>query len=144
MAEITIGDVTVKRSPTKKGERLRVATDDETVALDAIQLESMAWQDRDELWAFLGLDAHPDGPVVDAETTETGVSVRIVNEYAQVAVSQETTPAGPRLRIDSLKLGYTKVVGKTILSSIANTETTRFREFLEEPFGPGNEETHNH
>lgn len=143
--KIQIGCVTAERVPTHKGERFRVTVaGNESVALDAIQLESIAWQNHETLTSFLGLNEKVDEPVIAASVTDTGNSVRIANEYTLVELTAQTTQAGERIHVESLKLGYNTNLGESVLAGIAKTKGVEFRSFLKEPFGPGNDETHSH
>jgi hypothetical protein len=135
---VTDGDVAVVLSKihTPKGERLEIADPDSerTVRLDAIQIESLSWQDQA---FFAGLVAESSVPA--AETSAEGPApdgerIRIANEYAeaQVLVSR----AGGAAVIQSEPLHHDCAVGPRHLAALLEVDHTLFSELLAQPYGP--------
>jgi len=137
------GPVTLRKL-VSKGERLEIASDEDSVTLDALLLEGLTWQrDRAAVDELLGGDtavgtdpvaaAGADAPVEPATDTDVSVS----NEYAHVAVREVTTGAGRGVELSTPGRGTAIVLGPRSLRALAGVEDTYvFSVWFETPFGP--------
>lgn len=98
-------DVTVRHVDTPKGERLELeSADGDSVRLDAVALECLAWQDRDGFETFFGaLDATPLVPTDEADSGTDLAS--ITNEFAHVDVRKVIAGDGEFLELVAPKAG---------------------------------------
>lgn len=127
-------DVSLTRTLTRTGERLHIESADDTTRLDALALESLTWQD-DEFFRGLTGDDHTAG----ANSEPTGETLQIGNEYTVVQLTAFDTADGPRLEIDSPKLGYSCRVNVAELVALSRQEMSLFSELLHTPLGPVDE-----
>ena len=127
--------VSLTREPTPAGERLRVDSNDDTTRLDALALESLTWQDN-EFFAELTGEEHTTGE----NAGRTDEKLQIGNEYTVVQLSVLDTDAGPRLEIDSPKLGYSCQLSVAELAALSRQEMDLFSDLLRTPLGPVDEE----
>ncbi|SEL24151.1 hypothetical protein [Haloferax larsenii] len=123
--------VSLTRELTPAGERLLLETDDSSIRLDALALESLTWQE-DEFFADLtGVEYAPgENPVSTDETLQIG------NEYTVVQLTVFDTDDGPRLEIDSPKLGYSCRLGVSELVALSRKDMSLFSDLLHTPMGP--------
>lgn len=128
-------EVSLTREPTPAGERLRVDSADDTTRLDALALESLTWQD-DEFFTELTGATHTAG----ANAVRTDETLQIGNEYTVVQLAVLDTDAGPRLEIDSPKLGYSCRLSVAEIVAISREEMTLFSDLLRTPLGPVDED----
>jgi hypothetical protein len=142
------GAVTIQKRFTRMGERLEVrAGSDVSIRMDAIMLESVAWQDPDELAAkAAGLDptleSQFDASEDDSDRSDDPDSpITISSEYARAAI--ETADDRRSIEIRAPKLGYDIEIGPAELAWLATQSHERFSEWLETPFGPGGDD-HDH
>ncbi|WP_143114520.1 hypothetical protein [Halopenitus persicus] len=94
LTELDGTDTTIRisRVETPKGERLKIATPTESIALDAVALEALTWQDNAKLANLSDTTGNTNithfGPENTSATTRlTAVS----NEFGFVVVSEEKT-----------------------------------------------------
>lgn len=127
-------EVSLTRTLTRTGERLRVESSDDTMRLDALALESLTWQD-DEFFRGLTGDDHTAG----ANATPTDETLQIGNEYTVVQLSVFDTDDGPRLEIDSPKLGYACRLDVSELAALSRRDMDLFSDLLRTPLGPVDE-----
>lgn len=127
--------VSLVRALTRTGERLRIETDDGTIRLDALALESLTWQD-DEFFTGLTGDDHTTG--ANAEPTDE--TLQIGNEYTVVQLTALDTEDGPRLEIESPKLGYACQLSVAELAALSRGDMDLFSELLRTPLGPVDED----
>lgn len=142
--------VTLQKLITPRGERLEISTPElgTSIAVDALDLESLTFQDEETLRAIgnpardpLGTDEQLSGnditeePTAGAASAES-TSARVSNEFTQVTVSKIETTNGDRLDITSEKLGYSNRLTPSVLRAISGQGPDMFSEFLHEPWGP--------
>ncbi|UVE51025.1 hypothetical protein KU306_03830 [Haloferax larsenii] len=123
--------VSITRELTPAGERLLLETDDGSIRLDALALESLTWQE-DEFFADLtGVEYAPgENPASTDETLQIG------NEYTVVQLTVFDTDDGPRLEIDSPKLGYSCRLSVSELVALSRKDMSLFSDLLHTPMGP--------
>lgn len=131
--------LTLKKVYTQKGERVEIAAGrlDKAIRLDALALESVAWQD-DAAAIWTQLDG-PDSPTPDetAVVLETGDSgeIELSNEYTHVTLSPGTKPN--TVLLESVGLDYTIELDARALEHLAwQPNAYSLSRFLETPFGP--------
>ena len=126
--------VSLVRDLTPTGERLRIESADDTTRVDALALESLTWQD-DEFFRGLTGDDHTTG----ANAVRTDETLQIGNEYTVVQLTVLDTDDGPRLELDSPKLGYSCRLDASELAVLCRQEMTLFSDLLKTPLGPVDE-----
>jgi len=106
--------IAVAKIYTAKGERLMLRDGDDSIRLDAIELESLSWQDREwfdhcrrEAMSTVESDHLEPPEVMDVDKSS---SARVSTEYAEVVVRKVTTHEGTALQIESEALHYETVV----------------------------------
>ncbi|WP_396611311.1 hypothetical protein ACH9L7_14020 [Haloferax sp. S1W] len=123
--------VSLTRKLTPVGERLHVETDDGSIRLDALALESLTWQEGEFFTDLTGDEYVPgENPV------RTDDSLQIGNEYTVVQLTVFETDDGPRLEIDSPKLGYSCRLGVAELAALSQADMSLFSDLLHTPLGP--------
>lgn len=145
---ITDGDAVVRAQKvfTRMGERLELAAESlgTSVRLDAIMLESVTWQDPDEL-ADLAAEVDRSDAVSptlrDDEEREEPISVS--SEFAHAKLTVVENDGMEKLEIEAPKLGYDIRLGTRELEWLTLQDHERFSEWLETPFGPESED-HSH
>jgi len=118
-------DVTVRLVETPKGERLELeAVDGDSVRLDAVALECLAWQDREAFEAFFGtLDATPVVPTGEADSGTDLTSV--TNEFAHVDVRKVIAAEREFLELVAPKAGVAVTLTAPALECVsAQTQAT--------------------
>lgn len=141
--------VTLQKLITPRGERLEISAPElgTSIAVDALDLESLTFQDEETLRNIGSPDRNSIGAddllsgietteePVDAVSTES-TSVRVTNEFTQVTVSKIETANGAHLEITSEKLGYSNQLSPSVLRALSEQGPDLFSEFLHEPWGP--------
>jgi hypothetical protein len=143
------GAVTVQKRFTRMGERLEVrAGSDSSIRMDAIMLESVAWQDPEDLAEKAAaiepsLESQFSADRDDAGEQRDGLDgpITISSEYARAAI--DVADDGSSIEITAPKLGYDIEIGPAELAWLATQTHERFSEWLETPFGPGGDD-HDH
>lgn len=135
------GSVTVRKFPTKRGERVEIEHGDDRIRLDALLLESISWQrSREDLAALLddgSLLLDDPTPLSGGEPVEGSPVIAITNEYAQVELVHVRTDAGEALRIETPARGSEFLLGVPGLRALAgHSDTFAFSTFFETPVGP--------
>lgn len=137
--------VTVQKVFTRMGERLdlRAETLGERVRLDAIMLESVAWQDPSEMAERAAtVDRNDPLPAPEPLDAEREDDITVSSEFAQARVSKvDGDPE--QLEIAAPKLGYDVRLGPRELEWLTLQDHETFSSWLETPFGPGAED-HDH
>jgi hypothetical protein len=143
--------VELRKIFTPAGERLELEAPNvgRSIRLDAMELESLSWQEPETFIGFLAqeLPGLPEDTEARAEfireaaAEENGdadvkKAVTVTNEFAEAAVRALETDAGDRLEIEAPKLGYRTRLTPTGLETVTWQTTETFTEFLEKPFGP--------
>jgi len=130
-------DVVIRKIFTRMGERLEIAAGDRSVRLDAIMLESVSWQDADEL----------GGEATGSTTSATDASppgdrdpITISSEFAQAVVRPIGSREGARLGIEAPKMGYEIELEPRHLAWLTTLGHETFSEWLETPFGPSSDD----
>lgn len=133
----------VRKIFTPAGERLEIEAPDRGswIRLDAMELESLSWQDHETFVEFLAAaDALPDGFETTAPSTDDEVDVvhewTVTNEFADARVRKLRRSDGEWLEIEAPKLGYVIRLDPLELAGVTWQETETFTAFLETPFGP--------
>lgn len=138
--------VTVRKLFTRTGERLELSAETlgESVRLDAIALESVAWQDVDEMADRAEtVDRSATHSMPEPIDTEREEPMTVSSEFALARVSKGSTDNGERLDIEAPKLGYEIRLGPRELEWLALQDYETFSAWLEQPFGPEGED-HSH
>jgi len=132
--------VTVRKVFTRMGERLELTAETlgQSVRLDAIMLESVTWQDPDDL-ADRGRridrsDALSEPPALSEQEREEPITIS--SEFAQASVEKVEVDGRPMLAIEAPKLGYSTRLSGPALEWLATQDHEVFTEWLETPFGP--------
>lgn len=132
--------VAIHEHTTPNGSRLSIHPEDgPECRLDALELESVTWQAEDFLDAHIdAADRCPSStpPNSDPAAIEPHTTLRIGNEYALVEVRALEIDGTDRLLIESVKMGYTIVVGPSELAALARQDPSFFSALLETPLGP--------
>jgi hypothetical protein len=130
----------VRKVRTRNGARLEIYSPetDKRVYLDALLIESLAWQTPETF-----SDTLEDPPeVTDTEgveerrVTAKDEYTEISNEFAFTLVRKVRVGNDARLEILSPKLDYQIYLGAPLLESLTWQTTATFSKFLEEPYGP--------
>lgn len=151
------GTVTLRKR-VSRGERLEIASRNDSVTLDALLLEGLAWQrDRAAVDALLGdgtaLASDPVGasePPAASERPADGTAdaddaanepaadpISISNEYSHVQVRPVRTAAGAGIVVTTPGRGTSITLGVQSLRELATVEDTYvFSVWFETPFGP--------
>jgi hypothetical protein len=129
----------VRKVRTRNGMRLEIYSPemDKRVYLDALLIESLAWQTPETFSDILEdphelADLEEEEGEVDTETEYT----EFANEFAFTLVRKIRTRKGARLEIISPKLGYQIYLDAPLLESLTWQTPQTFSKFLEEPYGP--------
>ena len=140
--EISNGSATalVRKVRTGNGARLEILSPgtNQRVYLDALLLESLAWQTPETFSNTLeapheSLDAEDtEARHIDADSEYTEIS----NEFAFALVRKVRAGNEPRLEILSPKLDYQTYLDAPLLESLTWQTSDTFSRFLEEPYGP--------
>lgn len=135
--------VHVRKIFTPAGERLEIEAPDRgfRIRLDAMELESLSWQDHDTFVEFLAAgDALPDGFESTAPAPDDEVEVvhewTVTNEFADARVRKLERADGEWLEIEAPKLDYVIRLDPLELAGVTWQDTATFTAFLETPFGP--------
>jgi len=143
------GAVTIQKHFTRMGERLEVrAGSDTSIRMDAIMLESLSWQDPDDLAGRaadldVSLESQFSADRDDAGKRGDGPGpITVSSEYARAAV--DVADDRRSVEITAPKLGYDIEVGPRELAWLATRTHETFSEWLETPFGPGGDDEHSH
>ena len=149
-----ITSVEFRKIFTPTGERLEIEAQSlgRQIRLDAIELESISWQDSGTIKAFYD-SANPDeipdyeqriesiqmedDNSEDDNSEDVGDSLTVTNEFAEAHLQKIRTSTGERLEIRAPKLGYQIQLDPAALASLTLQDTDTFTRFLETPFGPG-------
>ena len=133
--------VIVQKLFTRTGERveLRAEALNETVRLDAIALESIAWQDAATM-ADRGASVDrgearpdPDSRLIETKREEP---ITISSEFARARLSAVERDGSAWLAIEAPKLGYAINLGPRELEWLTLQNHETFSSWLEHPFGP--------
>lgn len=141
--------VTLRKAYTPNGQLLEISSLEATdsTRLDAIELESVTWQDRDTLYAVMGENGDGRGDALDgaagfadartqvAETVENP-DLTITNEYAEARIGTFSADGVACCVLVSPKLGYYRRLTPGELDGLAALPHTAFSTFLEKPYGP--------
>lgn len=122
LASVSDADVEVRivRVRTGNGTRIRLESGDASIALDAIALESLTWQDGSQ-------SAAPEDDAVRQR-------VRVSNEYTAVDVVVPNHEAW--IGLVSRRLGYERRLTPATLAEIARLDMADISGYLSTPFGP--------
>ncbi len=139
---VPVGDgaatVLVRKVHTRNGERLELVDEaaETRIRIDPLALESLAWQEPDELAALL-----PAGTAAAPPTAE-GVPLfefTLVNEFSEVAVHGREADGAAFVELVAPRVGHRIRLVPAVLAALAARDTHLFSAFLEEPYGPEGE-----
>lgn len=140
--------VTAQKVFTRMGERLDLVAESlgTSVKLDAIMLESVSWQDAEELSGLAAeLDHSGAVPPKLDEFDEREEEATVSSEFAMANVRAVTDGGEDCLEIEAPKLGYSIRLGARELEWLTAQDHEQFSEWLETPFGPeGEDHSHGH
>lgn len=140
--------VTAQKLFTRMGERLALTAESlgTSVRLDAIMLESVAWQDAEELAERAAAVDRTDAvPAAAGDGDERVDPISVSSEFAHARVAAVEDADAEQLEIEAPKLGYSIRLGPRELEWLTLQTHERFSEWLETPFGPeGEEHSHGH
>lgn len=125
--------VTIRKLRTPNGERLELAIAEHRIRLDALELESLTWQDDAFFVGELGVTERPDRAVSPADVRDDA-RLKIGNEYTTVWL--RLTDDGERLAVASAKMGYGTHLGAASLAALARRDQAFFTGLLDTPLGP--------
>lgn len=141
--------VTAQKVFTRMGERLALEAESlgESVRLDAIMLESVAWQDPDDLTARAAdidrSDAVPPTTGESSTIDERDEPMTISSEFAMARIHTVEVDGATALKIAAPKLGHDIRLGPRELEWLTHQEHEIFSEWLATPFGPESDD-HSH
>ncbi|UPM44327.1 hypothetical protein [Halocatena salina] len=126
--------VAIHEHTTPNGTRLAIRPESGPgCRLDALELECVTWQEEGFLQKEGTVDpTHSTGKA----SAEPHATLRIGNEYALVELRAVEIDTEDRLLIESVKMGYTIVLGPSELATLARQEPSFFSTLLETPLGP--------
>ncbi|WP_436348287.1 hypothetical protein [Natronorubrum sp. FCH18a] len=129
---------TVRKLETRKGERVEIESPsgDETLRVDALGLESLAWQERAVISQYL-----PEGDEMESLETESDevacdAEFELMNEYAHVRLRRLRSPEVSVLQIHAPKKRERIQIDASGLGGLARQTHAIFTGFLEQPHGP--------
>lgn len=130
--------VTVRKLKTRKGERVEFESpvDESTLSVDALGLESLAWQESDLFATYLSSEYDLKPLEEDAEEVACDVEFELMNEYAHVRVQRLQSPERATLEIHAPKKRERIQIDPDGLCGLAQQDHTIFSGFLEQPHGP--------
>ncbi|MHC3437432.1 hypothetical protein ACYJ1Y_04850 [Natrialbaceae archaeon A-gly3] len=130
--------VTVRKLKTRKGERVEFESpvDESTLSVDALGLESLAWQELDVFAAYLSSEYDLEPLEEDATEVVCDVEFELMNEYAYVRVRRLQSSERATLEIHAPKKRERVQIDPDGLWGLAQQNHTIFSEFLEQPHGP--------
>lgn len=118
---------------TPNGERLKLASGDHEIRLDALELESLTWQDEAFFEDTLGVEHRPEVTVSPVEVRENA-RFKIGNEYTTVWLRLDGDDG--RLLLASAKMGFGTHLGAPELAALARQDQAFFTGLLDTPLGP--------
>jgi len=123
--------VTLRKVRTPAGERLAAENGDDVAYFDALECETLTWQDEG-FYTDLASGSY-DYQSVDPHS-RSSPAIQISNEYTVINVS----PGDSRSAVDvtAPKLGYGARVTAPVFSALIDKPKTFFSRLLETPFGP--------
>ncbi|WP_435348630.1 hypothetical protein [Haloarchaeobius sp. HRN-SO-5] len=131
--------VTAQKVFTPMGERLELTAETlgQSVSMDAIALESVSWQDTEEMAARAeALDRDTAVPVPELDGEERDEPVTVSSEFALARVTKVVEDGTELLHVSAPKLGYEIRLNVRELEWLATQDHETFTEWLETPFGP--------
>lgn len=130
--------VTVRKLKTRKGERIEFESpaDGSTLTVDALGLESLAWQESDIFAAYLSSEYDFEPLNEDAEEVVCDIEFELMNEYAHVRVRRLRSPERVVLEIRAPKKRERIQINSNGLRGLVQQDHTIFSEFLTQPHGP--------
>jgi hypothetical protein len=134
----TEATVRVEKVYTHNGERLEIQCGEYNARLDALELESISWQDDETLAALVADTAHPPESLSGVAAAFGTEPVRIRNEYGEAEV--RLVDGGDGLAVAAPKLGYEIELTPAELYMFSQQDRDTFSEFLGQPFGPDAED----
>lgn len=136
--EIHNGSTTalVRKVRRRNGARLEILSPERErrVYLDALLLESLAWQTPETLSESLEEPPELAEWVEDVDAEED--YAEIGNEFATALVRKVRVGGGERLEVFSPKLDYRIYLDAPLLESLTQQTSETLSKLLEEPYGP--------
>lgn len=112
---------------TPKGERLEVATVEGSIALDAVALETLAWQTAADIEARLGGVRSAPGP---GEADEHERLTTVSNEFGFVVVSEGVSDGRPWIAFDAEKQGESIRLSPAELAALSREDIDTVTEWI--------------
>lgn len=143
------GDAVVRAQKvfTRMGERLELAAESlgTSVRLDAIMLESVSWQDPEELADLAAeVDRSDAVPPAAGDGDEREEPLTVSSEFAMANVRKVSDGGSEQLEREAPKLGHEIHLGARELEWLTLQDHEKFSEWLETPFGPESDDHHGH
>lgn len=126
--------VSLSKVLTPTGERVEVESEDSTIRLDALDCETLTWQDEAFYSTLVGgtYDYRPVEP-----RPRDPADVQVSNEYTVVRF--RVVADGSAVELTAPKLGYGTRVDARAFAALAEKPKTFFSELLRDPLGPEDE-----
>lgn len=130
--------VTVRKLKTRKGERVEFEspTDGSLLSVDALGLESLAWQEWDVFSSYLSEEYDLEPLEVEDEDVTCDLEFELTNEYAHVVLRRLQSSERAVLEIRAPKKREHIQIDADGLAGLAGQDHTVFSGFLEQPHGP--------
>ncbi|WP_135304775.1 hypothetical protein [Haloarcula amylovorans] len=126
---------TLTKVTTPTGARIEVESKDVTTRLDALDCETLTWQDE-SFYATL-VDGEYEYRTVEPQPREPA-AIQISNEYTVVRFRVEADRSA--VELTAPKLGYGTRVDARAFAALTEKPKTFFSELLRTPFGPDDHE----
>lgn len=137
--------IEVQKVFTHNGERLKIATPerDRSIRLDALELESVSWQDHGRFSELLAESDYEQSvvPAIDVRDSDCSPVV-VTNEYGHAEVQRIPHTKADKLEIVAPKLQYSVRLDPPELYAICIQDRSTFSDFLATPFGPESDHGH--
>lgn len=129
---------TVRKLTTRKGERVEIESPsgDQRLRVDALGLESLAWQESDIASRFVSGEYERTLFDEDSNDVTTDAGFKLMNEYAHVHVRRMQSSQESALQIRAPKKREQIQLDAAAVAGLAREDHQLFSEFLEQPHGP--------
>jgi hypothetical protein len=124
-------EITLTKVLTPAGERLGIEGDDGATRLDALDCETLTWQD--EAFYTELVDGSYDYRTVEPNPREPA-DLKISNEYTVVRL--RVVEGNSAVELTAPKLGYGTQVDARAFAALVEKPKTFFSKLLQTPYGP--------
>jgi len=143
--------VKIRKIFTPAGERVELEAPElgRSIRLDAIEIESLSWQEPETFIEFLDaeLPGLPDNTAErqdfvrnrgdpDMEAGSVAAEITVTNEFAEAIVRVIELDGKQHLELEASKLDYKTRLCPIEAETVTWQTTETFTDFLEHPFGP--------